>query len=125
MNSFFDLKNCPQFQIKSSYDLLIMLLNNLFGEDSYQKMIKIDLEIETEKNHQLILDQWDAIRLLYKSPNSIKKTQKLVRQTLKHIIIYLNETYKFSQPIRFISKRDAYRKDDKVITPTYVELSLI
>lgn len=53
MNNFFDLKNFPQFQIKSSHDLLIMLLNQLFGQDSYLKPIKIDIDSETEKNHQI------------------------------------------------------------------------
>lgn len=124
MNNFFDLKKFPQFQIQNSHDLLIMLLNQIFGQDSYLKTIKIDIDVETEKNHQLIMDQWDDIHRLYKTPNNIKKTQKLVRQTLKHIVAYLNDTHKFVQPIKFINKRDAYRKDNKILTPTYVELSL-
>lgn len=125
MNNFFDLQKFPQFQIKSSYALLITLLDELFGKDSYKQTIKIDNEAETDKNHASILNQWDAIHTLYKAPNNIKKTQKLVRQTLKHIVSYLNQTHQFTQPIKFINKRDAYRKNGKIITPTYVEFSLM
>ena len=125
MNSFFDLQKSSQYQIKSSYEFLISLLDELFGKDSHTKTIKIDLSVETPKNHEFLLNQWDAIHTLYKTPNHIKKTQKLVRQCLKQIVTFLNETYNFTQPIKFVNKRDAYWKEGKVITPTYVEFSLI
>ena len=125
MNNFFDLQNFQQFQIKSSYEFLIYLLDELFGKDSYKDTIKIDLSSETDKNHKLLLDQWDSIHTLYKTPTSIKKTQKLVRQTIKQIVDYLNETHKFTKPIKFDHKRiDFYQKGRGKIAKHWIDLSL-
>ena len=125
MSNFFDLKKNPQFQIQNSHDLLIMLLNQIFGQDSYLQTVKIDLDIETDKNHQLIMDQWDDIHRLYKAPNSLKKTQKLVRQTLKHIVNYLNNTHNFAQPIKWEQKRfDFYQRGCGKIAQHWAELTL-
>ena len=116
----------PGFQIQNSHDLLVMLLNQLFGQDSYLKTIKIDTDVETDKNHQLILDQWESIHTLYKAPNSLKKTQKLIRQTLKHIVTYLNNTHQFAHPIKWEQKRsDSYIKKYGNITKRWSELTLI
>jgi hypothetical protein len=124
MNSFFDLEKFPQFQIKASYDLFINLLDQIFGKDSYLKMIRIDKEVETEKNHQIILENWESIKLYYKTQIHIKKTKKLVRQTLKYIVKYLNETHHFEHPIKWNQKMNSYRIGNKTFTPTYVELML-
>lgn len=125
MNSFSDLQKFPQFQIKSSYDLLITILDELFGKNSYQNNIKIETSVETEKNHKFILDQWDTIHTIYEIPNNIKKRQKLVRQTLKYIVTYLNETHHFTQPIKWEQKRsDFYQKGHGIVTKYWIDLSL-
>jgi hypothetical protein len=126
MNSFYDLQKFPQFQIKSSYDFFIYLLDGLFGKDSYKSTITIDQSAETEKNHKFLLDEWNTIHTLYKTPNNTKKIQKLVRQTIKQIIEYLNETHKFTQPIRIEPKRtDFYQKGYGLVTKRWLEISLI
>jgi hypothetical protein len=126
MNNVYDLQKSSQFQIRASYDLLITLLDELFGKDSDKDTIRIDLASETEKNHQFVRNQWEAIHSLYKTPNNIKKTQKLVRQTLKQVVTCLNETYQFVQPIKLEQKRhDSYQKGKGIVTQRWIELTLI
>jgi len=125
MNNLFDLQTNPQFKIKSTYDFLINLLDELFGKDSYKDTIKIENNTESEKNHTYILNNWDMIHTLYKTPNCISKRKKLVRQTLKQIVSFLNQTYQFSQPIKFEQKRDDhYQKGQGIVTKYWIELIL-
>lgn len=125
-NSFHDLQKSEQFKVKSSHDFMITLINHLFGNISDNNVIKIDLSLETEQNHEYLKNQWESIHIFYKTPNNIKNTQKLVRQTFKHIVGYLNKTYNFKQPIKFEHKRsDTYQKGVGGVTKHWIEFSLV
>ena len=122
-SSFEDLKKSDQFDERMSYEFLIILLDQLFGQHDH---IRIDMDTESDQNHGIIFLQWKLIKQYYKLPSSVKTTQKLVRQTLMQIANRLNEKYHFQQPIRFENKRsDYYDKEEKrKVTKCWNEFSL-
>lgn len=122
-NSFHDLSTSPQMDDRLAHDFLIALLDQIFGH--HEGILRIDLETETDTNHGIIYLRWKLIRQYYQVPSTAKKTQKLVRQTLKHIVENLNNKYHFTQPLQFVQKRLAYRENGKVLTPTYIEFSIV
>jgi len=121
--SFEDLKNSAQPDERMSYEFLIILLDKLFGQHDH---VRVDAEAETEHNHGIIFLQWKQLQHYYNLPSTVKKTQKLVRQTLKHIIEHLNKKHHFTQPIKLEQKRhDSYQKGKGIVTQYWVEICLI
>jgi hypothetical protein len=122
MESFYDLAKSTQFEDKTIHDFFIRLLDALF--DQHDHLI-IDSNCESEKNKQLIKDQWKLISLYFQVPKRVCSTKKCVRQTLKHIIDNLNERYQFKQPIQFNLKKDSVRVGDTVLGSSHTDFSLI
>ena len=122
MDSFYDLQKSDQFEDQLIYEFLIKLLDWLFGKHD---QIIIDIECESEKNQQLIRDQFSLIEWYFKVPKRVKSTQKNVRQTLKHIIDYLNNRYEFKNPIKMYSEKKSYREGSRVSSIGYTVLKLV
>ena len=121
MNSFHDLQTSDKFEDKIIYDFFIRLLDQLFGKHDH---ISIDSECETEINQQLIKNQSKVISFYFKVPKRVFFTQKLVRQTLKHMIDFLNSEYKFQQSVQFYLKKVSTRIGDTVIGTCHTVFSL-
>jgi hypothetical protein len=121
--SFEDLRGSDQLDEKMSYEFFIFLLDQLFGQHDH---MRIDIETESDQNHGIIILQWKLIKQYFGLPSSVKKTQKLVRQTLLQIANRLNEKYHFQQPIKYENKRrDYYDKEQKKnVTEYWVEFLL-
>ena len=122
MDFFHDLQKSTQFEDKTIHDFLIRLLDALFGKHDH---IIINSDSESEKNQQLIKDQWKSISIYFKVPKTVLKTQKCVRQTLKHIVESLNSQYQFKQPIRFINKKKNVWQNNTCVSICYAEFYLI
>jgi hypothetical protein len=106
MENIHDLKNSTNLEERLSYEFFITLLDQLFGQHD---QIRIDMSTETEQNQGIIKLQWKMIKQYYQLPSSVKKTQKLVRQTLLGILNRLNHKYQFKNPIQFEPKRHDFR----------------
>jgi hypothetical protein len=124
MDNFHDLQKSERPEERMSHDFLILLLDQLFGKHD---QIKIDMNDENEKNHQIIKTQWRMINQYYNIPSSVKYNQKCVRQTIMQIVNHLNAKYQFAQPLKFEHKRhDYYHKEQKrKVTDYWTELNLI
>jgi len=124
MDNFHDLQQSTQIDERMSHDFLIVLLDQLFGQHDH---IRIDMDTESEQNHDIIKLQWKMIKQYYQLPSSVKNTQKLVRQTLMQIVIRVNQKYQFIHPLKFEHHRRAFR--DKVTgkstAENWIELTLI
>ena len=120
--SFHDLKNSSDFEDLICHDLFIRLLDAIFGKHDD---ITVKGECESEKNIELIKDQWRHIECSYKLKNRVKSTKKCVRQTIKNIIDYLNITYQFKQPIQFIPKKQSFRSGSLSTSYSYTCLTLV
>ena len=120
--SFKDLSDSKNMEDQVIFDYLKRLLANLFGRHDD---IIIDFHCETDVNHQLIRDQWKSISLYFKVPNRVKSTQKCVKQTLKHIVDYLNNHYQFTSPIKMSSEKKSYRAGDLQSSINYTILNLV
>lgn len=121
MESFYDLAKSAQFEDKMIHDCFIRLLDALF--DKHDQLI-IDSNCESEKNQQLILDQWKLISLHFQVSKRVCSTKKCVRQTIKHIVDFLNNKYQFKQPIQFNFKKDSVRVGDKILGSCHTDFSL-
>jgi hypothetical protein len=121
--SFHDLLNSDKPEDRLKHDFLILLLTELFGKDD---QIRIDLTSESEKNHMVIKKRWKQIRDYYGVSDSVKYTQKCVRQTLIQIVTRINQKYTFAQPLKMEHKRsDVYRKGKGNLTEYWISLSLV
>ena len=98
MDCFSDLEKSSKLDDKMIYCFITHLLDQLYGQ---HKQVIIPSGEESEDNQQLIRDQWIIISYYFKLPRRIKATQKMVRQTLKNIVDYLNRHYQFKHPITF------------------------
>ena len=112
MDSFHDLEKSKEFEDKVISDYFIKLLDALFGKHSD---IIIDSDCESELNQELIKDQAKILIIYFQIPKRVFSTQKCVRQTLKHIVDYLNNKYKFKEPIQFDLKKTYSRIENKVV----------
>jgi hypothetical protein len=124
MNNIHDLKNSTNLEERMSYEFFIALLDHLFAQHD---QIRIDLNTETEKNQEIINQQWRMIKKYYQIPSSVKKTQKLVRQTLLQIVNQFNQKYQFKNPIKFERHDRDFRSKatHKPTTETWVILKLL
>lgn len=122
MDSFYDLQKSTTFQDQTICDFFLRLLDSLFGKHDD---IIIDLECETDINQQLIKNQWKPISLYFKVPKRVSNTKKCVRQTVKHIVDFLNNKYQFKRPIQFNTKRDTIREGLNVFAKNYTTFNLV
>jgi hypothetical protein len=125
MENFHILHESMQFEDRMSYEFMIALLDDMFGQ--HDRVI-INTETECEKNRQFIKNNWKLIRQYYHVPDRLKYTQRCVRQTLIHIIDYLNGKYQFKQPIKIEHRRNDYREKGsagKHVTDYWIEISLV
>ncbi len=120
MNNFLDLKN-GQYKEKQIYNFVILLLDEIFGQ--HENMI-IDCLIENERNQELITNGVEFMEFLFKDP-CLSPKKKSVKQTLKYIIEYLNDYYKFLSPIIFNKVIAKDHKNNICINYCYTELYLI
>jgi hypothetical protein len=121
LESVHDLQKSSQIEDKIAYEFLIMLLDSLFGQHD---QIIIDAKCETEENHQLIRDHWKTISIYFKVPKRVKSIKKCVRQTIKNITDYLNNTYQFVHPVQFHLQKNFVRVGPKVIASCHTNFSL-
>ena len=84
----------------------------MFGKSTGE--IIIDNDSENAKNQQLIKDNWEFLKYHFNIPKTVINTQKLVRQTFKYVVDYLNDKYKFQKPIEFIPKKILLEKGKKL-----------
>ena len=123
LTSFHELLNSDNPEDRMSHDFLVVLLTELFGKDDH---IRIDLTVENEKNHQVIKKNWKQIREYYGVADSVKYTQKRVRQTMIQIVSHINKKYEFSQPLKLERKRkDCYQKGKGNVSEYWIDLSLV
>lgn len=122
MDSFSDLQKSNALEDQMIYDYLIKLLDALFSKHDE---IIIDLDCESEKNQDLIKDQAKFIVVYFEVPKRVFSTQKCVRQTLKHIVDYLNNKYQFKRAIQFKPIRKTVRAGEKTFAASYSLFSLI
>ena len=127
MDTFNDLQKSDRGEDRLKHDFLINLLDQLFGKDQHSKVIRIDSSIETDERHRDIKNCWKMIQQYYRVNNSVKYTKKLVRQTLMHIVHYLNDKYDFKRPIKFEFHRYDYRKRgiEKKFTDFWTDVALV
>jgi hypothetical protein len=110
-NFFCDLHNSEISEDRISHDFLILLLDQLFDQHDN---IRIDMDTESEHNHEIIKLQWKMITKYYELPVRVKNNQKLVRQTILQITNRLNQKYRFTHPLKFEhERRDYYDKEQK------------
>ncbi len=121
MESFHDLQKSAKFQDQIIYDFYIRFLDKLFGKHD---LIIIETGCENKENQDLIKDQWKVLEFHFKIPKRIKSTQKCVRQTLKHLVHHLNNTYQFKKPIQFNPQRETIRLGLETFAKTYTILKL-
>jgi hypothetical protein len=119
-NTVHDLANSKEFDVKHSYFFFINLLDEIFGKHDD---ITVDEDCETHKD--FIKDHWKMIDSLYSMPSSTKSTKKVVRQTLKNIIDYLNTHYQLKNPVEFKLQRKGIRIGEKTTSVTYSVINLI
>ena len=96
MLNFEELKHGSMID-KSIYGTVTGLLNDIFGRTSGE--FAFDLTMHTEDNEKKILDNWLFFKRMFKLESKIKSQQKVITQTFKSIVSFLNETYSFEQPI--------------------------
>ena len=65
------------------------------------------------------------IEFYFKVPKRVQSTQKCVRQTLKHIVDFLNNKYQFKQSIKFDPKRETIRIGEETFAKTYTIFNLV
>ena len=121
--SFSDLSNSKSPVDQSLFVFVDCLLKNIFGISSDE--IIIDKECETKKNHELILNSWEFVEWNLNVPKRVMNTQKLVRQTFKYIIDFLNAKYQFEQPVEFIPQKISVREGDRVISIVNVLIKFV
>src|ERR1700722_1026384 len=102
------------------HDLFIRLLDILFKKHDN---IVIDGSLETPDNQALIKRQSKVLSVYYKIPGRVFSTQRCVRQTLKHMVDFLNQTYQFQHPILFVNKRETIREGSYVYAKSYTILN--
>lgn len=121
--SFNDLFKSEHPEDRMSHEFFIFLLDKLFGK---HVDIRINAETESQQNHEIIKKQWKQIREYYGVPDSVKYTQKCVRQTIIQIVNRLNQKYGFIKPLKLEQKRhDYYSKEyKKNITDYWMEFNL-
>jgi hypothetical protein len=120
--SFSDLQKSTQFEDQLIHDFFVKLVDSLF--DKHDNII-INSECETEKNQQLIKDQCKFISLNFHVPKRVFSTQKCVRQTLKHMVEFLNNHYQFKKPMQFQPIRKTVRVGENTFATSYSVFSLI
>ncbi len=121
MNTFNDLAKSQFFEDCVRYSVFIKLLDTLF--DKHNEII-INSSTESETNQEFIKDQIAIIHGCFNVPKRVFQTQKCVRQTLKHIVEFLNQEYQFKNPIQFITRRDTVREGSNVFARNYSTLDL-
>ena len=119
MDCFNDLEKSAKLDDKVIYCFLINFLDLLCGKHD---QIIIDNNCETETNKQLLEEQWKIIEIYFKVPKRVKSTQRCVRQTLKHIVDYLNSKYQFKNPIKFTPVKKNVWQNNKCISICYTEV---
>lgn len=122
MNSFSDLEKSTDFNDNMIFIYLTKLITQIFGK---LNDIVIDQLCETDQNQKLIIDQWKLIDFYFKVPKRVLNTQKIVRQTIKYIVDYLNETYQFKQPVKWDVINKAVREGKNVISQSYTTLAFV
>ena len=110
MNDFYDLQKSPQMEDRLTFEIVTTLMDQVFGE--HEHMVVINMETETSEHHEIIRKHWGLLTKYVKLPYTVKKTQKLVRQTFMQITDYLNDTYHFVKPVKFDRKRHDYRRKE-------------
>ena len=122
MDSFHHLSQSLVFEDSIRHDILIRLLDQLFGQHN---QIIINSECENEKNQQFIKDQFKTLQTYFFIPKRVVYTQKSVRQTVKHMIDFLNNQYQFKKPIQFNPKRETIREGERTCAVNYTILDLV
>ena len=115
-DNFNELQNASQLEDRLIYESLITLMDQIFGQHDH--MI-INMESETELNHEIIRDNWGLLTKFFKIPDRLKNTKKCVRQTCLYLTNHLNERYGFVNPIKFDHKRHGYRRDNGKLSSEY------
>lgn len=115
--NFNDLANSQYLQDQLIHIFVTTLLKHVCGHS--EGNIIINKDNETDSNHQFIKDNWNFIACNFNMPTRIFSTQKLVRQTIKYLIIALNQKYNFQTPPTYESTGDTKRVGKSTITKCY------
>ena len=106
-----DSETSPPHQLKNVHDLskskkiidkLYYMAFSSMVESVFcrqEDLLCVNLNLETDTNHDLFLSNWEMLEKLFETPPRLKKNKKLVRQALIHMINYLNKRYQFKNPI--------------------------
>lgn len=115
--NFSDLANAQHLQDQLIYTFVASLLKQVCGQSEGKIIINKDHEIES--NHQFIKNNWNFIACNFNMPSRIFSTQKLVRQTIKYLIIGLTQKYNFKTPPTYESVGDTKRVGKTTVTKCY------
>jgi len=121
MDNFFDLKNSTLLTDQIIFDLFCRFIITLFNVETVEKdkTYVYNSQLENEKNHQFIRDNWNLMFLFQCHTEYNHKAKRLVFQILNAMISHLNERYHFKQPIRLDQIRQCKRPEhDKTKTTT-------
>ena len=110
------------------YMIISDVLNNFSEKQTFDRFI-VSKKIETDDNQEYLLNNWEILSQFFQLPNRLKKNQKLVSQTIKFIINFVNGKYEFEKPIQInTTQKSIYNKSDsgllieKKITFTIIQL---
>lgn len=122
MNCFQDLSKSNKFDDQLVHHVFITLLKSIFQKHDN---IIIDTNCETDENQLFIKTHAKLLANYFGIHKRVFSTQKCVRQTIKHMIEYLNTQYKFQNPIQMIHEKKSQRDGDKVISICHTTLKFL
>jgi hypothetical protein len=129
MNSFFDLQKSKIMADQVRFTIMNGLVIKIFGVNQIEqgKIYQYNTKLETQENHQWILENWDVLFFDEKPDKRCKTNHRLVYWTIDRMINAFNDKYHPTTNVTFDRIIHSQRNKDEGTrgTVTHYELKLI
>lgn len=127
MVGFFELQNSDILTDRVRFNMLDDILSQLFNVEHLEPnhIYRYSTQLETPKNHQIILNNWEMLFFGERQLERYKKNKRLVYWTICRLIELFNQKYSPEQPMsmtRIQFNKRSSEDNTKVITYTFHEL---
>ena len=114
MNNFFGLQESTVTSDRLRFTIVTEILTKIFGVGKIERdtTYKYDTKLETQDNHQLILDNWDMLFFGEKQPERCKTNRRLVYWTIKCVVDLFNQKYHPQKLVTFERVTRSQRNSD-------------
>lgn len=125
--NFFDLEKSPKWSDQLKFEIVCKVFRQLFGVQSIEKdkVYRYSTKLETEQNHQFLIDNWQVICFVEYLNDHYKKNRRLVYWLINHLVDVFNQQYQFKEKITFnklyFNKR-SHEDKSRIIAYTYYDL---